>query len=190
MLNDIEEDHEFLNSSGPFDELFKGDFGLFIKVLIEEGFNFFGIDCLGEGEDFICWITGVDKEESECFVGEPSFLIEVEDFEEELDFLLIINWTEDDKAGEHFDGVDSAFFLGVKSLEGFLIMAENLYEFADGDGERLADGLVGRVVFAEFGGGGVEEGLVDGDFFVGDCGEELGVAHWQIKWIKSSDAKL
>ncbi len=59
-------------------------------------------------------------------------------------------------------------------------MAENLYEFADGDGKRLTDGLVGWVVFAEFGAWAVKEGLVDCDFFVSYCREEFGVAHWQI----------
>jgi hypothetical protein len=91
VLNDVEEYHEFLNSSRPFNELFEGNFGLLVKVLIEEGFDFFGVDGLGEGEDFISRITGIDEEESEGFVGEPSFLIEVKDLEEELDFLFVVD---------------------------------------------------------------------------------------------------
>lgn len=177
MFNYVEECHEFLNSSGPFDKLFESNLWLLIKILIEESFDFFGVDGLLEREDFVSWVAGVDEKESEGFVGKPSFLIEVEDFEEELDFLFVVDGAEDDEAGEHLNGVDSAFFFGVKGLEGFLIMAKNLYELADGYGEGLTDGLVWRVIFAEFGGGGVEEGLIDGDFFIGDGGEEFGVAH-------------
>ncbi len=66
--------------------------------------------------------------------------------------MFVVDGTEDNESSEHLNGVDSAFFFRIECLERFLIMTKYLYEFADSNGERLADGLVRGVELAEFGG--------------------------------------
>lgn len=64
--------------------------------------------------------------------------------------MFVVDGTEDNEASEHLNSIDSAFFFRIECLECILIMAEDLYEFADCNGERLADGLVRGVELAEF----------------------------------------
>jgi hypothetical protein len=61
VLNNVEKYHEFLNPSGPFDKLFQTYFRLLVKVLIEKGFDLFGVDGLGEGENFVGGVASVDE---------------------------------------------------------------------------------------------------------------------------------
>lgn len=146
VLNNVEKSHEFLNSPGPLDELLKSDLGLFIKVLVQEGLNLFGSNSLRNGQDFVSRIAGINEQECDSFIREPSFFIEVKNFKQELYFLLVIYGTEDDQAGEHFYGINPALFLGVEGLESFLIVSKYLNKLTDGDGEGLTDGLEGRVI--------------------------------------------
>jgi hypothetical protein len=148
VLNNVEKSHEFLNSSGPLDELLESDLGLFVKVLVQKGLNLFGPNSLGNGQDFVSRIASINKQECDSLIRKPSFFIEVKNFKQELYFLLVIYGTEDDQTGEHFNGIDSALFLGVEGLEGFLIVSKDLNKFADGDGKGLTDGLEGRIILA------------------------------------------